>query len=88
MEHKITERHVEDTKSSLTALAVGSGFVFAVSAIARIFIAGADQIPLQPLASLFGIGMILSLLVSLLALNTRLQVQMDESEAPIEAGEC
>ncbi len=87
MEHEITKRHVEDTKSSLTAIAVASAVVFALSAIARVFIAGADQSSLEPLASLFGIGMILGLLISLLALNTRLQVQMDESQEPIEAGQ-
>jgi hypothetical protein len=84
MEHETASEQFERTKRSLTAIAAGSGVLFVLSAIGRVLISLGPS-PSHPLASLFGLGMILGLLVSLLGLNARLQVQMDESEETFEA---
>ena len=78
MEHEII-RKASGTKRTLTVLAGASALIGVIAAIVRAVAGSQIQDYTHPLIGVLGIGMILSLFVALLALNTRLQVAFDES---------
>ena len=78
MEHEIV-RKASGTKRTLTVLAGASALIGVIAAIVRAVAGSQIQDYTHPLIGVLGIGMILSLFVALLALNTRLQVAFDES---------
>jgi hypothetical protein len=80
MEHKKVTKEVEGTKRILTFVAGVSGVVSLIAAIVR-GIAGTQLHDYShPVVAVLGVCMILGIFVTLLALNTRLQVAFDESE--------
>ena len=79
MEHETVRKEVAGTKRTLTVLAGSSALIGVIAAIVRAIAGSQIHDYTHPLIGLLGIGMILSLFVALLALNTRLQVAFDES---------
>jgi len=79
MEHETERREVAGTKRTLTALAASSGLIGVIAGAVRAVAGSQIHDYAHPLIGLLGIGMILSLFVALLALNSRLQVAFDES---------
>jgi multisubunit Na+/H+ antiporter MnhF subunit len=79
MEHEIVRKQVSGHKRTLTVLAGSSALIGVIAAVVRAIAGSQIQDYTHPLIGLLGIGMILSLFVALLALNTRLQVAFDES---------
>jgi hypothetical protein len=80
MEHVIVNRKSKATKRTLTAVAVVSALVAALSAVARGVISGQFQDYSSPVLGFLGVGLILGLFVALLAINTRLQVEFEDNE--------
>jgi hypothetical protein len=78
MEHVIVNRESKATKRTLTAVAVVSALVAALSAVARGVVS--DQDYSSPVLGFLGVAMILGLFVALLAINTRLQVEFEDNE--------
>jgi hypothetical protein len=82
MEHENAAQQFERTKRSLTAIAVASGLIFVICATFCVTVIGS-----HPISDLLSLPMIAGILFALLALNTRLQIQMDEAgEASGAAG--
>jgi len=80
MEHKTVTKEVEGTKRILIFVAGISGVASLIAAIVR-GIAGSQLHDYSnPVVALLGVCMILGIFVTLLALNTRLQVAFDEAE--------
>jgi hypothetical protein len=79
MEHETVRKEVSGTKRTLTLLAGSSALIGVIAAIVRSVAGSQIHDYTHPLIGLLGIGMILSLFVALLALNTRLQVAFDET---------
>ena len=79
MEHETVENRVTGTKRILTAIVGGGAAASLLSAILRVTVSPYGEYS-NPLNGLLGLGIILGLFVSLLALNTRLQVELDENE--------
>jgi hypothetical protein len=79
MEHETARREVSGTKRTLTVLAGSSASIGVIAAIVRAIAGSQAHDYTSPVIGLLGIGMILSLFVALLALNTRLQVAFDDS---------
>jgi hypothetical protein len=78
MEHETARKEVSGTKRTLTVLASSSALIGVIAAVVRAVAGSQIRDYTHPLIGLLGIGMILSLFVTLLALNTRLQVAFDE----------
>jgi hypothetical protein len=79
MEHETARKEVAGTKRTLTVLASSSALIGVIAAVVRAVAGSQIRDYTHPLIGLLGIGMILSLFVTLLALNTRLQIAFDES---------
>jgi hypothetical protein len=80
MEHKTGTKEIEGTKRILTFVAGLCGAVSVIAAIVR-GIAGSQLHDYShPVVGVLGVCMILGLFVALLALNTRLQVALDEAD--------
>jgi hypothetical protein len=85
MEYEITNKEFKSTKRTLTAIVVVSVFICVASAIVRGILSSQIQDFSNPLLSLLAVTTILGLFVSLLALNTRLQVEFDDAELAQQA---
>jgi hypothetical protein len=85
MEYEITNKEFKSTKRTLTAIVVVSAFICVASAIVRGILSSQIQDFSNPLLSLLAVTTILGLFVSLLALNTRLQVEFDDAELAQQA---
>jgi hypothetical protein len=81
MEHKTVENRVIGTKRILTSIVGGGAAASLVSATLRVAASPYGDYS-SPLNGLLGLGIILGLFVSLLALSTRLQVELEENEQP------
>ena len=79
MEHETGRKEVAGTKRTLTALATSSALIGVIAGAVRAVAGSQIHDYTHPLIGLLGIGMILSLFVALLAVNSRLQVAFDES---------
>jgi hypothetical protein len=79
MEHETVENKVIGTKRILTGIVGGGAGASLVSATLRVAVFPYGDYS-SPLNGLLGLGIILGLFVSLLALNTRLQVERNENE--------
>jgi tetrahydromethanopterin S-methyltransferase subunit C len=84
MEYEITRKEVIGTKSTVTGIGVVSVLICAVSAIVRSLLIANTQDYSGPIVALLSVTTILGLFVSLLALNTRLQIGFDESESAFQ----
>lgn len=80
MEHERPNREDKRAKRTLTAIAAIGGIVCVVCASLRGFLGYQIQDYSQPVFSFLGIAMIVGMFVALLAITTRLQVEVDESE--------
>jgi hypothetical protein len=85
MEYEITNKEVHSTKRTLTAIVSVSAFICVASAIVRAILSSQIQDFSNPVLSLLAVTTILGLFVSLLALNTRLQVEFDDAELADQA---
>jgi hypothetical protein len=85
MEYEIANKEVQSTKRTLTAITVVSVIVCVVSALGRTILTSQTQDYSSPIVALLSVTTILGLFVSLLALNTRLQIGFDESESAYQA---
>ena len=81
MEHETVENRVIGIKRMLTGIVSGGAAASAVSATLRVAASPYGDYS-SPLNGLLGLGIILGLFVSLLALSTRLQVELEENEQP------
>ena len=80
MEHEITNSEIWSTKRTLTVIVAVSITIGVVSAVARALLNSHIQDFSNPVVELLGATTVLGLFVALLALNTRLQIELDESE--------
>jgi len=78
MEHETVQNRVTGTKRILTGIVGGGAAASLLSAVLRVASPYGEYS--NPINGLLGLGIILGLFVSLLALNTRLQVELDENE--------
>jgi len=79
MEHEITDRCTKSAKSTLTTIVKFNTAICAI--FAAIWVLGAlFQQHANPLTGLSGIGFMVGLLVTISALNARLQVELDEAD--------
>jgi len=79
MEHETVQNRETGTKRILTGIVGGGAAASLLSAVLRVAVSPYGDYS-SPLNGLLGLGIILGLFVSLLALNTRLQVEQDENE--------
>ena len=79
MEHETVQNRETGTKRILTGIVGGGAATSLLSAVLRVAVSPYGDYS-SPLNGLLGLGIILGLFVSLLALNTRLQVEQDENE--------
>jgi hypothetical protein len=79
MEHETVQNRATGTKRILTGIVGGGTAASLLSVVLRVAVSPYGD-HLNPLSGLLGLGIILGLFVSLLALNTRFQVELEENE--------
>jgi hypothetical protein len=79
MEHETVQNWETGSKRILTGIVGGGAAASLLSAVLRVAVSPYGDYS-SPLNGLLGLSIILGLFVSLLALNTRLQVELDENE--------
>jgi hypothetical protein len=85
MEHEITNSEIWSTKRTLTVIVAVSITIGVVSAVSRALLNSHIQDFSNPVVELLGATAVLGLFIALLALNTRLQIELDESEFAYQA---
>ena len=80
MEQNKINSEVVRTKRTLTWIVVAGALVGLLSTVLRVVLGESLHDYSHPMIGLLGIGMILGLFVMLLALNTRVQVGLEETE--------
>ena len=85
MEYEITNGEMRSTKRTLTAISAVSITICIASGVTRAILSSQIQDSSTPIVGLLGAAMVLGVFVALLALNTRLQVELDESELAYQA---
>jgi hypothetical protein len=80
MEHDITDTETKSAKSTLTAIVKFNASICATFAAIWALAASFHQHG-NPVAGLSGVGVMLGLLVTISALNTRLRVELEEPDS-------